>query len=174
MLEELIRRCRDGDGAAFRLLYDAEAPRLYGLALRITGQTALAADAVHDAFLQVWQKAARFDPARGSAGAWLTSLVRYRAIDLVRSQGRETTGQAIPERADPAPGALDALLAGAAGAALHHCLELLDDKPRQAIVLAFVEGRTHADLAQELGAPLGTVKSWIRRGLLALKVCLEP
>lgn len=173
MLEELIRRCRDGDAAAFRGLYDAESPRLYGLALRITGQAALAADAVHDAFLQVWQKAARFDPARGSAGAWLTSLVRYRAIDLVRSHGREATGQDIPDRADPSPGALDALLASAAGAALHHCLALLDDKPRQAIMLAFVEGLTHADLSTQLGVPLGTVKSWIRRGLLALKSCLD-
>src|SRR6185437_3568998 len=82
MLDDLLHRCRDGDAAAFRRLYDAESPRLYGLALRITGQAALAADAVHDAFLQVWQKATRFDPGRGSAGAWLTALVRYRAIDL--------------------------------------------------------------------------------------------
>lgn len=168
-----MRRCREGDSAAFRRLYDAESPRLYGLALRITGQAALAADAVHDTFLQVWQKAARFDPARGSAAAWLTALVRYRAIDLVRSRARETSGVAIPERADPSPGALDALLANAAGAALHRCLATLDDNPRQAIVLAFVEGRSHADLAQDLGAPLGTIKSWIRRGLIALKACLE-
>lgn len=173
MLDELIRRCRDGDPAAFRRLYDAESPRLYGLALRITGQAALAADAVHDTFLQVWQKASQFDAGRGSAAAWLTALVRYRAIDLVRSHGRETTGHDIPDRADPSPGALDALLASATGAALHRCLALLEEKPRQAIMLAFVEGRTHADLANDLGAPLGTVKSWIRRGLMALKACLD-
>ena len=92
----LVERCGAGDRAAFRALYDAQAARLYGIALRITRQPGLAADAVHDALLQVWQKAARFDPARGAAEAWLTGLVRYRAIDIVRRQGRETVGRRNP------------------------------------------------------------------------------
>ncbi len=173
-LTDLLHRCRGGDHAAFRRLYDFESPRLYGMALRITRQPSLAADAVHDAFLQVWQHADRFDPRRGSAEAWLTGLVRYRAIDLVRNRARETGDEALPEQVDTGPGALDVLLASDAGKSLHHCLSVLDEKQRQVILLAFVKGRTHAELADDLGAPLGTVKSWIRRGLMALKACLEP
>lgn len=173
-LTELLYRCRSGDRDAFRALYDAESPRLYGMALRITSQPALAADAVHDTFLQVWQNASRFDPQRGSAEAWLTGLVRYRAIDLIRQRARETPQEAAPEKADPQPGALEVLLQSAAGEALHRCLLALDERQREVIVLAFVNGMTHAELATHLSAPLGTVKSWVRRGLLALKACLEP
>ncbi len=173
-LSQLLERCGSGDRMAFRLLYEAEAARLHGLALRITRQPSLAADAVHDALLQVWQRAARFDPQRGSAEAWLTGLVRYRAIDLVRRRARETTGLEMPDEADTAPGPLERLMSSAAGQALHHCLSLLDEPQRRVILLAFTDGLSHAELAERLGAPLGTVKSWIRRGLLALKACLEP
>jgi RNA polymerase sigma-70 factor, ECF subfamily len=171
-LSALLAQCGQGDRAAFRRLYDLESKRLYGLALRITRQPALAADAVHDALLQTWQRAARFDPARGSAAAWLTGLVRYRAIDAMRKRAREVTGVERPEEADEAPGALDRLLASAAGQALHRCLNGLEQRQRQVIVMAFVEGLSHAELALRLESPLGTVKSWIRRGLQALKACL--
>ena len=143
------------------------------MALRITRQPSLADDAVHDAFLQVWQRADRFDPRRGTGEAWLTGLVRYRAIDLVRKRVREVIDVSVPEEADPAPGALDAMLATAAGEALHRCLSALEERQREVIVLAFVDGKTHAELADQLAAPLGTVKSWIRRGLMALKACLD-
>ncbi|HUN42188.1 MAG TPA: sigma-70 family RNA polymerase sigma factor [Acetobacteraceae bacterium] len=172
-LSALLVQCGQGDRAAFRRLYDLESKRLYGLALRITRQPALAADAVHDALLQAWQGAARFDPARGSVAAWLTGLVRYRAIDVMRKRAREVTGVDLPDEADETPGALDRLLAGAAGRALHRCLDGLEQRQRQVIVMAFVEGLSHADLAVRLESPLGTVKSWIRRGLQALKVCLD-
>jgi RNA polymerase sigma-70 factor, ECF subfamily len=168
----LIERCGTGDRDAFRALYDAEAARLYGIALRITRQPTLAADAVHDALLQVWQRAARFDVARGSPEAWLTGVVRFRAIDVVRKQGREVTGIALPEQEDDAPGPLDALLTTRDGAALHRCMETLDAAQRRAILLAFVDGFSHSEIAARIAAPLGTVKSWVRRGLLALKECL--
>ncbi|HUB11914.1 MAG TPA: sigma-70 family RNA polymerase sigma factor [Acetobacteraceae bacterium] len=172
-LSALLTRCGAGDRTAFRRLYDLESKRLYGLALRITRQPTLAADAVHDALLQVWQRAALFDPARGSVAAWLTGLVRYRAIDAMRRRAREVTGVDLPEAADEAPGALDRLLASATGQALHRCLNGLEQGQRQVIVMAFVEGLSHAELAERLERPLGTVKSWIRRGLQALKACLE-
>jgi RNA polymerase sigma-70 factor (ECF subfamily) len=173
-LTRLLQRCGNGDRAAFKDLYDAESPRLHGLALRITRQPALAADAVHDALLQAWQRASRFDPSRGSAAAWLTGLVRYRAIDAVSKRAHEVTGMELPEEADTTPGALERLLASAAGQALHRCLGLLEERQRQAILLAFVDGLSHAELAVKLAAPLGTVKSWVRRGLAGLKGCLEP
>ncbi len=124
--------------------------------------------------MQVWQQAARFDPARGSGEAWLVSLARYRALDIVRRRGREVLTEEPPEQADPAPDALARLAQSAEGAALQRCLDRLDPERRSVILLAFVQGLSHTDLATRLDAPLGTVKSWIRRGLAALRACLEP
>src|SRR5580692_8127917 len=88
----LLQRCANGDRSAFRTLYNRWGGRLHGIALRITRQAPLAADATHDAFVQVWQQAHRFDPDRGSAEAFLVSLVRYRALDIVRRHAREVPG----------------------------------------------------------------------------------
>ncbi|MBV8915128.1 MAG: sigma-70 family RNA polymerase sigma factor [Acetobacteraceae bacterium] len=169
----LLGLSAQGDGEAFRRLYDLESPQLYGVALRITRQSALAADAVHDAFLQVWRNAARFDPARGNAQAWLLSLVRYRAIDLVARTRRELPGAEPPEEADPDPNPLERLLATKAGEALHRCLDQIPQQRRDWVLLAFMDGLTHMEVADRVGQPLGTVKSGIRRALLALRSCLD-
>jgi len=169
---ELLRRCADGDRAAFRALYERWAARLHGIAVRITRQTALASDATQDAFVQIWQQAHRFDPARGSAEAFLISLVRYRALDIVRRRGREIPGYEVDERPDDTPDALAQLVGSAEGAALHRCLGLLDAERRRLVMMAFVDGLSHSELAEHLSVPLGTVKSWIRRSLLALRECL--
>jgi len=170
--DALLHRCAAGDRAAFRLLYDRWSSRLYGIALRITRQSSLASDALHDAFLQAWQQAGRFDPARGSPEAWLIGLVRYRALDLVRRQGREVLGYEADEREDEAPDALARLVSTAEGAALQRCLAQLDAERRRLIVMAFVDGLSHSDLAARLSVPLGTIKSWIRRSLGSLRECL--
>ncbi len=171
----LIARCAEGDRAAFRQLYAAWSGRLHGIALRITRDPALAADATHDAFVQLWQNAGKFDAARGDAGAWLVSLARYRALDLVRRRGREVLGhEASVEQADSAADPLRALLDSAEGGALHRCLQQLAPDRRQLVVMAFVEGLSHSQLAARLAMPIGTVKSWIRRSLLGLKECLAP
>jgi RNA polymerase sigma-70 factor (ECF subfamily) len=162
-----------GDRLAFRRLYEQQSPRLYAVALRITRHGALAADAVHDAFLQVWRNAARFDAARGGAEVWLSSLVRYRALDIARRRGREVSDDDVPERADEDPDPLQRLQTSREGAALHRCLDQLDAPRRRMVTMAFVEGLTHSELAQRLAMPLGTVKSSIRRSLAALRACLE-
>ncbi len=170
----LLRRCAEGDAVAFRALYEQQAPRLYGLALRMTRQSTLAADALHDAFVQVWQQAGHFDPARGSAEAWLIGLLRYRAIDILRRRRREQPGYEPPaDVADDAPDPFEQLRASSENAALSRCLATLDTAQQRIIHLAFVEGLSHAELAVRLASPLGTVKSWIRRALLGLKRCLE-
>ena len=169
----LLRACGGGDRAAFCRLYEMWGARLHGIALRITHQPSLAADATHDAFVQVWQRAARFDPARGSPEAWLTSLVRYRALDIVRNRAREVGGYEPAEEADETPDALAALLRSAEGAALRRCLNELDLERRRIILLAYVDGLSHGELAARLRLPLGTVKSWMRRGLRALRGCLD-
>lgn len=170
----LLRRCAEGDAVAFRALYQQQSPRLYGLALRMIRQPALAADALHDAFLQVWQQAARFDPARGPAEAWLIGLLRFRVIDILRQRQREEPGYEPLDSADDAPDPFEQLRASSESTALHRCLGTLDESQQRIIRLAFVDGLSHAELAEHLAAPLGTVKSWIRRALLGLKRCLEP
>jgi RNA polymerase sigma-70 factor, ECF subfamily len=168
----LIARCAAGDRAAFRRLYDLWAPRLNGIALRITHQPSMAADATHDAFVQLWRHAGRFDPARGTGEAFLVTLVRYRALDLIRRTMREVPGYEPAEEPDDRPDALALLTATAEGNALHRCLALLEPERRRLVVMAFVDGLSHSALAERLGQPLGTIKSSIRRALLSLRGCL--
>jgi RNA polymerase sigma-70 factor (ECF subfamily) len=170
--EALLRRCAAGDREAFRALYDRWGARLHGIALRITRQPALAADAIQDAFVQIWQQAGRFDRERGSAEAFLVSLVRYRALDLVRRHGRELPGYEPPEQADESADALSRLIDSSDGILLHRCLERLEPDRRRVVLLAFVDGLSHGELAARLALPLGTIKSWIRRSLLTLRECL--
>jgi len=172
-LAPLIRACAAGNRAALRLLYDSQAPRLKALAWRITGSAALAEDVLHDVFLRVWQQARQFDPARGSGRAWLTTITRYRALDLLRRTAREVPADGLPEDIDDSPDAVARLIASAEGRALHRCLEGLEAPRRRMITAAFVDGRTHAELSAALNIPLGTVKSMIRRSLASLRKCLE-
>ena len=172
-LAPLLARVAAGDRSAFRSLYEAQSPRLYAIALKITRQSALASDAVHDAFLQVWRNAGRFDATRGIPEVWLTSLVRYRALDIARRRQREVPDDELPEPEDDSPDPLATLAASRETAALHRCLEVLEPERRRLVALAFVEGLSHSDLAARLGTPLGTIKSWIRRSLLLLRACLE-
>ena len=173
-LEGLVAESANGDHAAFQRLYELQAPRLYGLALRMTRDAGMAADALHDAMLQAWQKAARYDASLGSVEAWLVGLLRYRTIDLIRRYGRERPGLDAPdEEVDPEPDPLARLVSTDEGSALHRCLQALEERYRRVVVLSFMDGLSHTELAERLTAPLGTVKSWIRRGLLTLRECLE-
>lgn len=172
-LDGLLLRCGGGDRAAFRRLYDLQSARLYGQALRLTRQPQLAADAVHDAFLQIWQRSSRFDPERGRAGVWLSSLLRYRAIDILRKRSRENYGLEPADEPDTSPDPLHQLVSSAEGGALRRCLDELEEGQRRVVLLAFVDGLSHSELAARLKAPLGTVKSWVRRSLLSLRRCLE-
>ncbi|HEX2942866.1 MAG TPA: sigma-70 family RNA polymerase sigma factor [Rhodopila sp.] len=170
---QLLLRCARGDQVAFRKLYEFWGARLHGIALRITRQPSLAADATHDAFVQIWQQAGRFDPARGSAEAFLISLVRYRALDIVRRRARETPGdEATDDSPDETPDALTRLVGSAESVSLRRCLALLEAERRRLILMAFVDGLSHSELAEKLSVPLGTVKSWIRRSLATLRDCL--
>ena len=171
---DLLGRCGRGDANAFRALYELQSSRLYGVALRITRSPALASDAVHDAMLQVWRNADRYDPERGNAEGWLVSLVRYRALDIARRQGRETTGLDLPDQADESPNVLSRLMSDQESTALRRCLEDVQPARRRLVELAFIQGMSQSEIAAYLAQPLGTVKSSIRRTLLSLRACLEP
>lgn len=130
---------------------------------------------VHDAYVNIWRHARTFDPDKGSAKSWMGSIVRYRSLDVVRRRGREKlTGEAPPDVADELlPDALEMIAHNRDVTALYQCLDELDVEKITSILLAFIEGLSHGEIADRLDAPLGTVKSWIRRGLVSLKKCLE-
>jgi RNA polymerase sigma-70 factor (ECF subfamily) len=175
-LVALLARCARGESAALSALYRATAPHLLGCLTRILRRRALADEALQDVFVQVWQRAAQFEQQRGRVYAWLVSIARYRAIDIMR---RERMVQINPLEL----AALDATLSvsddettqlhAGHSAALRTCLGRLNAEQRQSIELAFINGRTHPEVAVAMNRPVGSVKSWIRRGLAALKECLE-
>jgi RNA polymerase sigma-70 factor (ECF subfamily) len=175
-LGQLIRAAATGDRNAFEQVYRAAAPRAFGVALRLLRRRDLAEEAVQEAFVEIWRKAASFDAARGQALAWIAGIVRYRAIDLLRRlqrrDGIETTDEAV-EIADPAPLASDLLIDGETAGRLAGCLALLRTEQQQAIRLAYFDGLTYEQVSDRLGAPIGTTKSRIRRGLQSLKRCLD-
>jgi RNA polymerase sigma factor (sigma-70 family) len=111
-------------------------------------------------------------PGVGSAEGWLIGIVRYRALDIIRRRSREVPGYEAEDREDDAPNALTRLLNTAEGAALHRCLGELEEDRRRLVVLAFVDGLSHSELAERMSVPLGTIKSWIRRSLISLRGCL--
>ncbi len=172
MARDLIAAIQRGSEPALRELYRRESRRLFGIARRILGRDDLAAEALQEAFLQVWQNAASFTPERGDAAAWLTGIVRYRALDLRRRHAREMSAEPMPADRLTEPALEDSPEARLVESALRRCLEALEGNQRQSILLAYVEGLSHADIAVRSAAPLGTVKSWVRRGLLSLKACL--
>lgn len=171
----LLLRVGQGDRTALAALFSSSASRLLGVALRIVRRRDLAEEVIQDSFVAVWRSAARFDPGRGSARGWLTTIVRNRALNVVRDSSRlelvdPQTLADLGDRDADAASAYDRL---PDGNALRHCLSQLDDNKRRAILLAYVVGMSHGEVAGRLAAPLGTVKAWIRRGTLALQECLS-
>jgi RNA polymerase sigma-70 factor (ECF subfamily) len=169
-LDQLLVACARGDREALRALYQATSAHLFGIALRIVRRRDMAEDVMHEAMLQIWQNAARFDPVRGPAKAWMIGVVRFRALDALRGAERNQGSDAVEALASEAVAeAPDPWLA----TALRRCLEELAPEARRGILLAYVEGYSREEIAERLSAPVGTVKSWLHRGLLALKSCLE-
>ncbi len=162
-------RCAAGDRRALQMIYDSEAPRMIGVARRILLRHDLAEEAVHDAFVRIWHGARSFNPARGSALGWLYAVVRNRALSIHRNEHRydpadENASEIAPEVA----------LAGLPEtSALRKCLEQIERPRRDVVVLAYVYGMSHGELAGRLKVPLGTVKSWVRRSLMSLQECMR-
>lgn len=165
--ETRLAACARGERGALRELYVQESPRLLGVARRLVRDTALAEDIVHDAFIKIWAGAAGFDPARGSARGWMFSVTRHLALNALRDHGRE-----VPLLEDDALHVDDAFDAQAHSARIHRCLHQLEPQRRRCILHAYVDGYSHAQIAQRLDTPLGTVKAWIKRSLNALRECM--
>ncbi len=174
-LHDLIGKIARGDREAFARLYDVTAARLFGIALRILGRRELAEEALQESFVALWERAGDYSPDRGAPMAWLVTIVRHRAIDHLRRRSTQAEARKVPEEAllGIAAGGLYSADRSAELDALQRCLDELEGQPRRAVVLAYVYGLTHQELAANLGAPVGTVKSWIRRSVERLKQCLD-
>ena len=169
-----------GDRTAFNALYKATSPHLFALLLRMLKRRATAEDALQDCYVKIWKKADSYQLGRGKPMAWLYSVARYRALDMIRQRRIEVDVD------DVAESALLTTLAGEVKPAdaeqkaddmarlqqVAGCLEELSAEQKRALLLAYYEGYSHSEISSSLDVPVGTVKSWIRRGLLALRQCM--
>jgi RNA polymerase sigma-70 factor (ECF subfamily) len=174
-VERLLGRCAEGERQALEQLYGLTSARLFGVLMHILRRRELAEDALQDVYVRVWQRAGQFDNYRGRATAWLVSIARYRAIDLLRGTRTllpidDAQGEARIELTSEPEAPPESTRTRAA---LERCLGLLNDTQRRCVTLAFVNGLSHDEIALTVGSPLGTIKSWVRRGLISLRQCLE-
>ena len=176
--EVALAACAKGDRSALQSIYQFENRRLLGVALRIVRDHALAEDVLHDAFMSIWTKAVSFDALRGTARGWIHSIVRNQALSVVRNHGREVSAdeEAIEaleaERATHAAPMTELFEINADIGRLDECLQALDAPKRNSILAAYLDGCSHGEIAAKLNAPLGSVKAWIKRGLLSLRECM--
>ncbi len=185
-LSQLLARTGLGDRAAFGRLYESTSGHLYAVVQRIQRDRALAEDLLQDIYVSVWKAAASFDAARSQPLTWLTHIARNRAIDSLRRAQAQPRTESLsapddddihPDPAEalesPDPGPLELLGQASDRRELTQCLERLTPPQRQSVALAFFDGLSHAEVAEHLRQPLGTVKSWVRRALMTLKSCLD-
>ena len=172
--ESALERCAHKDQAAFQRLYEQESGRMLALARRMLGSGGQAEEVVHDAFVLVWHRAESFKRELGSGRAWIYSILRYRALNCLRSADHALRGDAPQtEPADEGADPLARLEASRQNQDLDRCIDALEDPRKRPIMMAFYYGLTHGQIAQSLATPLGTVKSRIRAGLRALQECMQ-
>ena len=173
-LQTLLAATARKDESAFAKLYSLASANLYAVALRILKRESSAQDALQDAFVQIWHRAIDFHSDKGSPMAWMATIVRYRALDILRKEVKVVpTAEIDLEQVDAELGPLSKLLETDMAKLLWQCLQEVNEKQRNVILLAFYDGLTHDELAERTSTPLGTIKSWIRRGLQSIKGCLE-
>jgi RNA polymerase sigma-70 factor, ECF subfamily len=172
--EQLLKDIASGDREALKALFEEESGRLLAIAQRLLRRRDLAEEVVQEVFLAVWRSASRFDDRKGSARGWLTVMTRNRALNMLRDGARVDYEDAdtladLGDRTADVRAAFEAL---SLQDALRHCLGALDVRKREAVLLCYVTGLNHGEAAATMNVPLGTVKSWVRRGVVALQECL--
>ena len=180
-LTRLLHATAKGDQRAFAELYRATSSHLYGLLVRMLQRRDWAEEALQDCFIKIWQKAETYESEKGAPLTWLLSVARYRALDLLRMKRPEVEmpepddEHGLPPMTlhDEAEDPLARAVEGQGIARMRECLKDLPPEQREAVLLAYYEGYTHQELAARMNAPLGTVKSWVRRGLARLREALD-
>jgi RNA polymerase sigma-70 factor (ECF subfamily) len=171
-LKDALARCGKGEKAALRMIYESECAPMIGVALRIVKRRELAEEVVQEAYVKIWRNAHRYDPALGPPKAWLYAIVRNQALNVLRDGRREDLVDEVPEDSGSAVEAYAAAERLPDGNALRRCLEGLDPRRRTSLLMAYVDGFSHGEIAGRLAVPLGTVKAWIRRSLVSLRECM--
>jgi RNA polymerase sigma factor (sigma-70 family) len=168
-----------GDAAAFRSLYDATSPKLFGFALRILIKRELAEEVLQDSFVAIWHNAGSYQSHLAAPMTWMTTIVRNKAFDALRRHDATTEpgrdqfdSDVVNALHDPAASPIEALLISRDAKALAYCMSTLEAMHRQVVGLAFYHDLSHSEVAAQLALPIGTVKTWIRRSLDKLKSCL--
>ena len=172
----LLAAVAKGDESAFERLYEATRAKLYGVVLRILGRPELAEEVMQETYLKIWKAAGAFDPTLASPITWMVAIARNRAIDRLRASAVSRRMEPIESAdavSDPAPAAVERVEMAQQHQRLSRCLAELEARHASAIRAAFLDGTTYEELAASMSVPLGTMKSWIRRGLLKLRACLE-
>lgn len=173
-LSSLLWLVAAGDHLAFQRLYAHAAPRLFAVALRVTGDEALAIEALHATLIQIWRRTLQFRPLPGATPqGWLIAQLRSRAIELVRRRQRDGMPSEVFSRNADIEAGLARLSATPDGLRLRTALAQLDGQRRDIIVMAFLDGMSFAEMGQKLRLPIGTIKSWTRRSLISLRTALE-
>lgn len=179
-LQTWLRAAALQDADAFRHLYDATSARLYGFALRILGKPELAEEALQDGFVAIWHHAGSYQSHLAAPMTWMTTIVRNKALDLLRvgGNGFDTSlepfdSEVVEALRDPAATPIEALAISREAKALAVCMSALEGMHRQVLGLAFFQDLSHSEVASRMTLPIGTVKTWIRRSLERLKTCLE-
>lgn len=174
-LSDLIARVARGDRKALGAVYNRTSAKLFGVCLRITRDREAAEDVLQQVYLKVWNRAGRFDPEVASPVTWLCAIARNASIDWVRKHGSQPLPDPDPDATgdDTADEGVAIMGADEERAQIFDCLDRLPPNHQRAIRLAFFDGLSHPELASAMRSPLGTTKSWIRRGLLQLRGCLQ-
>lgn len=175
-LKSLLVSTAGGDRQAFESLYARTSAKLFGICLRILPERAQAEEALQDVYMAIWHKAGMYDGDRASPITWLAMIARNKAIDHLRASRSDRLSQPLDlaaEIADEGTSVADLAIAHADNRRLRACFDELSGEQRRVIHTAFFEGCTYEEIAERSDTPLGTVKSWIRRGLIKLKSCLQ-
>ncbi|QHE78295.1 RNA polymerase sigma factor [Hydrogenophaga sp. PBL-H3] len=179
LLMALLDRVAQRDEAALKALYDTTSSKLYGLAMRVVGKSEWAEDALQETFLHIWRCAGDYRASLSPPMAWLGLIVRSRSLDYLRRRTADRTH--LTDEIDDAmsdtlegdsPNPMDTTLASQQAWALHQCLAKLENRQREVVSLAYLRDLSHSELSEQLSLPLGTVKTWIRRGLDQLRTCM--
>lgn len=174
-LAEMLVKTGQGDRQAFALLYQATSAKLFGLALRILASRDLAEEALQDAFIKIWHSADTYRADRSAVMTWMTAIVRNRCLDLLRAMPKEQSlneDESFDDWASDDLGPMENAAANSDTKALMQCMKQLAPLQRQAFALSYFQGLAHEQLAKQLAQPLGTIKTWLRRGLETLKNCM--
>ena len=175
-LAEMLAKTGQGDRQAFEMLYQTTSAKLFALALRILGNRDLAEEALQDAFVKIWHSADTYHADKSAVMTWMTTVVRNRCLDLLRSKTSEVSlneDQSFDDWASDNLGPMDEAATKSETKALLRCMKQLEPLQRQAFALSYFKGLAHEELSAQLAQPLGTVKTWLRRGLTTLKNCME-